>query len=337
MPIPNHIQRKVGACLHNRPNHPVEIVKRKVRDHLGRSYRLADDLSPVVTVRQNFDDLSVPPDHVSRRSSDTYYLDDEHVLRTHTSAHLTDMFRSYDRFLVAGDVYRRDPIDRTHYPVFHQMEGGAVMRKGEDPEADLLDTLHGLIGHLFPGRPRRVSESYYSYSDPAFEFEVELNGSWVEVLGAGVLAPEVMARAGRAGDAGWAFGLGLDRLAMLLFKIPDIRLMWSSDERFLGQFADGQVRPFQSFGDHGVCSKEVSFYTNGRFDEAGFLDLVRTVVGDLAESVTLLEIFDDGTRMCLSYRVTYCPLDQFLSANRVTDLHRELVATLAEHYGVEIV
>lgn len=91
-----------------------------------------DSLPPVVTVQQNFDDLLIPLDHVSRRPSDTYYVDAGHVLRCHTSAHQTALLRQgHDSFLVCGDVYRRDEVDNTHYPVFHQMEGVRVLSAAE--------------------------------------------------------------------------------------------------------------------------------------------------------------------------------------------------------------
>lgn len=91
-----------------------------------------DSLAPIVTVKQNFDELLIPPDHVSRQPSDTYYVDGKRVLRCHTSAHQTALLRQgEDPFLVCGDVYRRDEVDSTHYPVFHQMEGVRILPEEE--------------------------------------------------------------------------------------------------------------------------------------------------------------------------------------------------------------
>lgn len=95
-------------------------------------FAMLDHVSPVVTVEQNFDSLLVPKDHVSRSRSDNYYVNEEFVLRAHTSAHERDLIKSgLDAFLVTGDVYRRDEIDRSHYPVFHQMEGVRVFNRHE--------------------------------------------------------------------------------------------------------------------------------------------------------------------------------------------------------------
>lgn len=127
------ILSKVGCQLHNRPHHPLWLIKERIKDHFYRSYigrtgnpifSVHDNLSPVVTVEQNFNSLLIPPDHPSRKKGDNYYLNHTHMLRAHTSAHQKELVRAgLDHFLLAGDVYRRDEIDSSHYPVFHQMEG----------------------------------------------------------------------------------------------------------------------------------------------------------------------------------------------------------------------
>lgn len=124
---------KVGCQFHNRPHHPLWLIKERIKDHFYQSYvgrsgnprfSVHDNLSPVVTVEQNFDSLLIPPDHPSRKKGDNYYLNRAHMLRAHTSAHQKELVSSgLDCFLLAGDVYRRDEIDSSHYPVFHQMEG----------------------------------------------------------------------------------------------------------------------------------------------------------------------------------------------------------------------
>ncbi|KAF4790948.1 phenylalanyl-tRNA synthetase 2 [Turdus rufiventris] len=131
--VTEKILSKVGKNLHNRKHHPLWLIKEQVKEHfykhyLGRRgtplFSVYDGLSPVVTVQQNFDSLLIPQNHASRRKEDNYYLNRDHMLRAHTSAHQWDLIHSgLDAFLAVGDVYRRDTIDNTHYPVFHQMEG----------------------------------------------------------------------------------------------------------------------------------------------------------------------------------------------------------------------
>lgn len=131
--VTEKILSKVGKNLHNRKHHPLWLIKEQVKEHfykhyLGRRgtplFSVYDGLSPVVTVQQNFDSLLIPQNHASRRKEDNYYLNRDHMLRAHTSAHQWDLIHAgLDAFLAVGDVYRRDTIDSTHYPVFHQMEG----------------------------------------------------------------------------------------------------------------------------------------------------------------------------------------------------------------------
>ena len=180
------------------------------------------------------------------------------VLRCHTSAHQAETLRSgLDAFLITGDVYRRDSIDATHYPVFHQMEGVRIFEEkewlaagssdGTDHAAkDLKDSLEGLAKHLFGEVECRWMDTYFPFTEPSYELEIFFNGKWLEVLGCGVMQQSILegnsplAQGGSSGGGGpkkaWAFGLGLERLAMVLFDVPDIRLFWSGDERFLRQF-----------------------------------------------------------------------------------------------------
>uniref|UniRef100_A0A8R7UE87 Phenylalanyl-tRNA synthetase domain-containing protein n=1 Tax=Triticum urartu TaxID=4572 RepID=A0A8R7UE87_TRIUA len=124
--VPDTIYSKIGLQLHRRDNHPLGILKNTIYDYFDKSFPgqfvKFDDLCPLVSTKQNFDDVLVPADHVSRSYNDTYYVDSQTVLRCHTSAHQAELLREgHTHFLVIGDVYRRDSIDSTHYPVFHQV------------------------------------------------------------------------------------------------------------------------------------------------------------------------------------------------------------------------
>jgi phenylalanyl-tRNA synthetase alpha chain len=106
----------------------------------------------------------------------------------------------------------------------------------------------------------RWREDYFPFTEPSFELEVKFNGDWLEVLGCGVIHDDVLIVSGRGGQVGWAFGLGLERLAMILFGIPDIRLFWSEDERFTSQFKKGIVTKFVPYSKYPLCYKDVSFW-----------------------------------------------------------------------------
>lgn len=126
--VPPTILSKVGRNLHNQEHHPIQVIKKHIQYFFGPEFKCFDSEPPKVTIEENFDLLLIPKDHPSRSPSDTYYLDEKHVLRTQTSAHQNKFLRSGEKnFLVTGDVYRKDQVNATHYPVFHQMEGVCVM------------------------------------------------------------------------------------------------------------------------------------------------------------------------------------------------------------------
>ena len=136
-----NILSKVGRNLQNQNNHPINLIKRRIQNYFYKSFinragnplfSVFDNLNPCVTVEQNFESLLIGEDHPMRSPSDTYYINKSNVLRAHTSAHQLDLMRmGFDSFLAVGDVYRRDTIDASHYPVFHQMEGVRLFTQHE--------------------------------------------------------------------------------------------------------------------------------------------------------------------------------------------------------------
>ena len=139
-------------------------------------------------------------------------------------------------------------------------------------ENDLKQVLTGLCKHLFgQDIEMRWNSDYFPFTDPSFEVEVKYMGQWLEVLGSGVIHDQVLTNAGISvhDKIGWAFGLGLERLAMILFAIPDIRLFWTQDERFLSQFREGTITKFEPYSKYPPCYKDVSFWIPHPEDEAG--------------------------------------------------------------------
>jgi phenylalanyl-tRNA synthetase alpha chain len=331
--------------LHQRPLHPLYILKQKITEHFA-AFEVHDTISPIVSCEQNFDLLRIPPDHVSRSTSDTYYLNESTVLRTHTSAHQVDLLRKgTSRFLVAGDVYRRDEIDRSHYPVFHQMEGvkmfdnlqGSEQEQMELIAKDLQSSLEGLAQHLFGPTDMRWVDEYFPFTHPSFELEILYRGEWMEVLGCGVIHPKILENAGRSGEKGWAFGLGLERLAMVLFDIPDIRLFWTEDERFHRQFKSGEIVQFQPYSKYPPVYKDVSFWVYSSFHANELNEIVRNVVGDLCEKVELIDQFKHPKSQKEShcYRITYRSMDRSLT-NEEVDVLQEEVRRQMEQNGAEL-
>ena len=199
----------------------------------------------------NFQALNIPPDHPARDMQDTFYITGEVLLRTHTSPmQIRTMMarRPPVRVVVPGKVYRRD-ADVTHSPVFHQVEGLLVDR--EVSLADLKGVLTEFARAIYgPDRAVRFRPSYFPFTEPSAEMDVQCGvcggagcrsckgSGWLEILGAGMVHPQVLRNVGYDPEAvtGFAFGLGVERIAMLRFGIDDIRLLYENDLRFLGQF-----------------------------------------------------------------------------------------------------
>ena len=200
-----------------------------------------------------FDALNTPPEHPARNEQDTFYLPDGRLLRTHTS---TVQIRTMQaapppiRVIAPGAAYRRDELDATHSPQFHQIEGLFVDENVS--VADLKGALEFFMRELFgAGTEVQFRPHYFPFTEPSLEIYVKskaLKGGerWIEVAGSGIVHPAVFeavnkARRDKAYNpekwSGYAFGLGMDRLAMILFDIPDIRLFGQNDLRFLRQFA----------------------------------------------------------------------------------------------------
>jgi len=306
MNIPKSILEKRGLQLHNNIQHPLGIIKKTIYEYFNNLpdmyFETFDDFSPEVHIRDNFDLLLIPETHPSRSKSDTYYLDESNVLRTHTSAHQNELLsKNLTSFLVTGDVYRKDEIDARHYPIFHQMEGVHLVSDEIDPEEELKRVLGGLVEYLFPGKEYRFNNDYFPFTEPSFEIEVMFGDKWLEILGCGIIHPTILAHHGIK-QRGWAFGLGLERFAMILFNIPDIRLFWSTDPKFMSQFIDGKIVVFQPFCKIDSKRKDISFWIPENEVEIkendfswkkvnDFYEMVREICGDTIESVVLLDHF----------------------------------------------
>ncbi len=200
-----------------------------------------------------FDALNTPPEHPARNEQDTFYLPDARLLRTHTSTVQVRTMQAAPppiRVIAPGAAYRRDELDATHSPQFHQIEGLYVDENVS--VADLKGALEFFMRELFgSGTEVQFRPHFFPFTEPSLEIYVKskaLRGGerWIEVAGSGVVHPAVFEQVNKArGDkaydpekwSGYAFGLGMDRLAMILFDIPDIRLFTQNDLRFLRQFA----------------------------------------------------------------------------------------------------
>ncbi|KAH6683074.1 hypothetical protein B0J14DRAFT_575022 [Halenospora varia] len=419
---PQTIASSIDRQLHIQKDHPISIT-RSIVESIFPKFRHYNNFFPVVTTHQNFGSLGFPEDHPGRSKTDTYYINKDTCLRTHTSAHQADIFRANESegYTISADVYRRDAIDRTHYPIFHQMEAARMWDRKKVPGGNIVQAVwediaklptHSMIvedpnppthpkrnplqegyhsheeaeaiaAHLkrslelvvveifsraksaaitanpdYVDEPLKVRwvEAYFPFTSPSWELEIYWQGDWLEVLGSGVVKQSIMENAGVSSQMGWAFGMGLERIAMLLFEIPDIRLFWSQDERFLSQFRNvsddlTRLKRFIPFSKYPTCYKDVSFWlrssssaaggglhTSQSFHENDVMEIVRGVGGDVVEDVTMVDEFTHPKtgRKSMCYRINYRSLERTLTNAETNEMHEKVKRELANNLGIEL-
>jgi phenylalanyl-tRNA synthetase alpha chain len=232
--------------------HPLTIVHDEiVAIFAGLGFSVAEG-PEVEDDYHNFEALNIPRDHPARDMQDTFYLSEDTLLRTHTSPvqiRTMQAQRPPVRIIVPGRVYRRD-ADITHSPMFHQVEGLAVDR--DISMGDLKGTLELFARAMFgPRSTIRFRPSFFPFTEPSAEMDVRCflcggsgcrvckQSGWLEILGSGMVHPQVLRNVGYDPEevTGWAFGMGIERIAMLKYGVDDIRLFFENDLRFLRQFA----------------------------------------------------------------------------------------------------
>ena len=234
--------------------HPMYMALDEIKDiFVGMGFTVLDG-PEVELASYNFDKLNAEEGHPSRDWSDTFYFDEDSrvMLRSQTSRMQVRAMETMPlpiRIIAPGRVYRKDEVDATHSPMFHQVEGMVIDKNVT--MADLKGTLNAVMEQLFgEGTVTRFRPHHFPFTEPSCEMDVQCHKcggkgcptckgeGWIEVLGAGMIHPHVLEMSGIDPEeyTGWAFGMGLERLAMRRFKISDLRLIFENDVRFLEQF-----------------------------------------------------------------------------------------------------
>ncbi|MBM4155272.1 MAG: phenylalanine--tRNA ligase subunit alpha [Lentisphaerae bacterium] len=232
--------------------HPISaIIARATSIFRSIGFTVAEG-PDIETVRNNFDALNTPPDHPSRDAQDTFYLAGGDLLRCHTSPVQVRYMEAHEppvRIIAPGRCYRRDTPDATHSANFHQIEGLFIDREVSlaDLKGDLTHFAREMMG---PGVKVRFRPHFFPFTEPSVEVDFSCHvcggagcrvckhSGWIEIAGAGMVHPNVLKAVGydRHGVCGYAFGMGIERIAMILYGIPDIRMLYENDVRYLAQF-----------------------------------------------------------------------------------------------------
>ncbi|MBX4204620.1 MAG: hypothetical protein KW788_00320 [Candidatus Doudnabacteria bacterium] len=305
----------------------------------------------IVPTKILFDLFNMPPGHPARSKSDTYYVDDENVLRTHDTVfwyyYLNDpeiKKRIANKEILGaicyGKVYRKDEIDRRHMNVFHQFGGWLIAPddKRVITADDLKNVLSDVATNVF-GSNFRFYDHTFPYTDPSFEMEAEINGQWIEMLGSGLVRKSVLENLGLTGYNGWAFGFGLERLAIASMQLPDIRLLWSADPRVVKQLKLGTK--FVEVSKFPPITRDISFVVDNNFAPNDYFDLIRDIGGDLVEEVELLDKYENEEKfgkdkVSYTYRVVYRSNERTLKTEEVDPLQNKLYEETAKQYNAQL-
>lgn len=309
----------------------------------------------IVSIKYNFDLLNTPQDHPSRRETDTYYLEKDWILRTQTTV-MWPYYLSLENkeklerkgevgALCYGKVYRKDEIDRSHYPVFHQIDGLYISKKDKKvigiPE--LTEVLVDIAKNIYGSEVEyKISEDTFPFTNPSIEVAIKGNEQWLEVLGAGVVHRQVLKNLGVDPKIynGWAFGFGLERLAMIKIGIPDIRIFWSKDPRIASQFKDLNSR-FHEVSKYPMTYRDISLVVDKTANLNSYYEVIRGCAGDLVEEVSLLDKYENKekfgeNKISYTFRIIYRSHERTLTNDEVNKIQDSIEAQTKQEFSAQV-
>ncbi len=364
--IENKVEKKLIEELKKRDNIKAERIKRLLAlpdltkkenssvkilvDAILSLPRFKDfyivDFPKIVTVEENFDVLNTPKDHPSRRESDTYYLDEKHVLRTQTTTMWPYCLRDKNilkileekgeiGIMAPGIVFRKDEIDRSHYPAFNQIDGLYICKKSdhlitqqelEDIQADAAKAVFG------ENCEYRFLEDSFPFTDPSVQIEVKFGDKWLELSGSGLVHEQCLKNFGLDPKIynGWAFGFGLDRWAMIKMEIPDIRILWSTDKRIASQFKDINSK-FKEVSKFPATTRDISFIIDKDINLNNYYEIVRDHADNLIEEVKLLDEYENEEKFgqdkkSYTFRIVYRSTERTLTNEEINEIQAKIRA-----------
>ncbi len=288
--------------------HAINLLYEKIAQYM-RSTHVQSDVrvyrkDPVVTVEDNYDNLLIADDNISRSSTYTHYVDQTHILRTHTSAHMPGILRELSGsdnwedivILLPGLVYRRDVSDKKHVSEVHMLEMWRVVKNAtRHPivNEDLLTVVKGVADIASPGWYLRIVDSPHPYTKGGIEVNAVKDNRDIEILECGLIKDEILARAGLdpQSHSGWALGMGLDRLVMTLKGIPDIRYLRSTNPRIASQMVNLEL--YQEVSHRPAITRDMSYCVPQEYVEEDMSDDIRAALGDKREALESVEVLSE--------------------------------------------
>jgi phenylalanyl-tRNA synthetase alpha chain len=329
--------------LTKKENSPVKIVNDIILNLPVWSDFDVVEIPKIVTVEDDFDLLNTPKEHPSRRESDTYYLDETHILRTQMTVMWPYYFRDKEVLerlqrdggvgsLSPGIVWRKDEIDRKHYPAFHQTDFLYVCRKDKRiiTLKELQDIQADAIRAIFGDIEFRFLVDTFPFTDPSTQAEINWNGDWIEITGAGLVHPNCLRNFGLDPEVynGYAGTFGLDRVAMIKMGIPDIRIAWSNDPRITSQFKDINSK-FVEVSKFPSTLRDISFIIDKNINLNNYYEIVRDYANDLIEEVKLLDEYENAEKFgenkkSYTFRIIYRSAERTLTNEEINKIQEEI-------------
>lgn len=330
--------------LTKKEHSPIKILV----DRVMSLPRFADfdiiDFPRIVTVEENFDVLNTPKEHPSRRETDTYYLDADHILRTQT----TVMWPYYLRhqgvverlekegsvgLMSPGIVFRKDEIDKKHFPAFHQIDFLYICKKEQKAitQKDLEDVQAEAVRSIFGEDVEfRFLVDSFPFTDPSIQIEIKFQGQWLEITGAGLVHKQVLKNFGLDPEIynGWAFAFGVERLAMIKMDIPDIRIFWSDDIRITSQFKDINSK-YKEVSKYPPVTRDISFIIDKSVNLNNYYELVRDCAENIIEEVKLTDEYENDEKFgknkkSYTFHIVYRSLEKTLTDEEVNSIHDKI-------------
>ncbi len=290
--------------------HAIKLLYQKIEDYMRLSHQKSDVKvyreDPIVTVKDNYDDLLIPADNISRSSTYTHYVDQTHILRTHTTAQIPAILRQlakqkdwYDVvILLPGLAYRRDVTDKKHVGQVHMLEMWRIVKNnGNKPiiKDDLLTVVKGVASVAAPGWGLRIIDSPHPYTKQGIEVNAVSGERDIEILECGLINNQILKNAGLDPNeySGWALGMGLDRLVMTLKDIPDVRYLRSTNPLIAEQMT--HLDKYQEVSNQPAIRRDMSYSVPSSYVEEDINEDIRQALGEKENILESVEVLSETT------------------------------------------
>ena len=301
--------KSIADLTQSKDPHAIKLIYEKISDYMHKVHESSDvrvyRKDPIVTVKDNYDNLLIASDNISRSSTYTHYVDKDHILRTHTTAQIPGILRDLAVgknnwndivILLPGLAYRRDVTDKKHVGQVHMLEMWRIVRnKKIKPirKNDLLKVVNEIAKITTPGWNLRIIDSPHPYTKQGIEVNVIKDDKDIEILECGLINDHILKNAGLDPSeySGWALGMGLDRLVMTLKEIPDIRYLRSNNPKIAIQIKN--LNKYKEVSNQPSIKRDMSYSVPSKYVEEDINDDIRKALGDKQNILESIEVLSE--------------------------------------------